>query len=84
MLREVRLTTIDNPYDPFEQFTLWYMFDMEKGYNCCGRIDRLANYTDDMTENEMEIEKERAIDTLINIDFLDVFKKVERKTNIEQ
>jgi hypothetical protein len=60
------------------------MFDMEKGYNCCGRIDRLANYTDDMTENEMEIEKERAIDALINIDFLDIFKKVERKNNIEQ
>lgn len=84
MSREVRLTTIDNPFDPFEQFILWYMFDMEKGYNCCGRVDRLANYTDDMTENEMEIEKERAIDTLINIDFLDVFKKVERKTSIEQ
>lgn len=79
-MREYRLTTVDNPFDPFEQFTSWYMFDMEKGYDCCGKIDRLANYTDDMTENEIEIEKEKAIDTLISLDFLDIFKKVTRKT----
>ena len=27
------LTTIDNPFDPIEQFTSWFMFDNEKGYN---------------------------------------------------
>ena len=79
MSKEYRLTTNDNPFDPFEQFTSWYMFDMEKGYDCCGRVDRLAHYTDDMTENEIEIEKEKAIDRLIAIDFLDIFKKVEKQ-----
>ena len=32
-MKEVTLTTVDNPFDPFEQFTSWLLFDKEKGYN---------------------------------------------------
>ena len=28
-----RLTTIDNPFDPFERFSDWFLFDVGKGYN---------------------------------------------------
>ena len=83
MSRECRLTTVDNPFDPFEQFTSWYLFDMEKGYDCCGRVDRLVNVSDDMTEFEVEKENERAIDRLIELDFTDTFKKVTRETEQE-
>ena len=27
------LTTFDNPYDPFEQFTSCFLFDVKKGYD---------------------------------------------------
>ena len=83
MTKECRLTTTDNPFDPFEQFTSWYLFDMEKGYDCCGRVDRLINVSDDMTEFEVEKENERAIDRLIELDFTDTFKKVIRETEQE-
>lgn len=76
------LTTIDNPYDPFEQFTLWFMFDVEKGYDSCSVLDRIAHYTDDMTQKEMDIETERAIDEIIKYDFMNVFKKVIKKVEI--
>ena len=75
MTKECRLTTIDNPFDPFEDFTSWYLFDMEKGYDCCGRVDRLVNITDEMTDYEIECEVERTIDRLVELDFTDTFKK---------
>jgi hypothetical protein len=73
------LTTIDNPFDPFEQFTSWFMFDVEKGYYSCGRLARLVNLSDDMTQKEIDDEIERAIDQLIKYDPCDLYIKVQEK-----
>lgn len=75
------LTTFDNPFDPFEQFTSWFMFDVEKGYNCCSLLDRIANVTDEMSEKEANAEIERAIDEIIKYDFTNKFKKVKKELN---
>ena len=73
---ECRLTTVDNPYDPFTQFDDWFLFDTEKGYNSCSRLDRIANLSDEMSETEVNEEIERAIDEIIKYDFLNIYKKV--------
>ena len=73
------LTTVDNPFNPFEQFTSWWMFDIEKGYNSCSRLMRIAKLSDDMSSKEEEDEIERAIDEIVKYDFLDVYKKVKRR-----
>jgi hypothetical protein len=78
MSKEVALTTVDNPFDPFEQFTLWDLFDHEKGYNTKERLARIVNLSDDMTQNEEDEEIERAIDEIIRYDFLNIYKKVVR------
>lgn len=75
-----RLTTFDNPFDPFEQFTSWLLFDKEKGYFTCEKLDRIAHFEEDMTEEEINEEHERAIDEIISNDFLNIYKKVQRKT----
>ena len=77
-MNECRLTTHDNPYDPFEQFVLWYLFDCEKGYYTCSKLARIAQLTDDMSSVEVETETERAIDEIIKYDFLNIYKKVYR------
>lgn len=73
------LTTVDNPYDPFEQFTSWFLFDTEKGYNSCGKLMRIAKLSDGLTEKEEDAEIERAIDEIIMYDPLDIYKKVTKK-----
>ena len=73
------LTTIDNPFNPFEQFTSWFMFDVEKGYNSCSRLARIAKISDDFTQLEIDEEIERAIDRIIELDVLNVYKKVKNE-----
>lgn len=72
------ITTVDNPYDPFDQFDDWFMYDTDKGYNSCGYLDRIARTSDAMSDAENRKEIERAIDEIIKYDFLNIYRKVKR------
>lgn len=74
--KEVMLTTIDNPYNPFTEFKEWFQFDVDNNYSTCSKIARLADTKDYMSEAEQIAETERAIDRLIEIDPFDVYIKV--------
>ncbi len=78
-MRRCMLTTFDNPYDPFEQFTSWFLFDVEKGYNSCAYLGRIVRTSDQLSEEENELEIERAIDEIIKYDFRNIYKKVTRQ-----
>ena len=78
--RRCALTTKDNPFDPFEQFIPWFLFDVEKGYNSCGRLARIANISNDLSEKEKDDRIESAIDEIIKFDILNVYKKVIKET----
>ena len=73
---KVALTTIDNPYDPFTQFSDWFFFDSQKGYNSLSYLARIALVSDALSEEEYDDEKERAIDEIIQYDFMHTYKKV--------
>ena len=72
----VMLTTIDNPYDPFDEFKLWFKYDVEHGYNTCGHLARITRTTDQFTDLENAIEIENAIDEIIEHDFMNIYVKV--------
>ena len=76
MSNECMLTTFDNPYNPFENFNEWLMFDKEKGYDSCEILARIAKYSDDMTQKEIDEEMERSIDEIIKYDPLNIYRKV--------
>lgn len=73
------ITTVDNPYDPIEDFDSWYQFDMSKGYNSCALLDRLALTSDQLTDEENQREIERSIDEIIKYDVLNLYKKVKKE-----
>lgn len=80
MASKCMLTTVDNPFDPFEQFASWFMFDEEKGYHTCSYLGRIARTSDQLSEEENELENERAIDEILKYDFRNIYKKVVQKT----
>lgn len=79
LIESTRLTTIDNPYNPFDQFNSWFIFDVEKGYNTCGYLARIARTSSEFTDEENEEEIEKAIDEIIKYDFQNIYKKIKGK-----
>ena len=83
-VKETALTTIDNPYSPFSQFDDWYSYDTEKGYDCCGYLDRMKSLMKEDT-TYLSPEKEdtildNIIDIIVNNDPTGMYVKVQ-KTN---
>ena len=78
------LSSYDNPFNPFDpnEFKQWLFFENDKGFDPCSIVARLANITDDMSEDEIDIETERAIDAFIAADFSNNFIKL-TKNNIK-
>lgn len=72
----VALTTFDNPFNPFNQFVDWFLFDVEKGYNSCGLLGRIAKTSDSLSDSENDRVVEEAIDEIIKYDFRNIYKKV--------
>ena len=80
---KVMLSTIDNPFNPFEDFNSWFLFDVEKGYNSCSYLARIAKTSNEFTEEEEAEEIERAIDEIIQYDFMNLYIKV-KQTDSEE
>lgn len=78
-MRVCAITTVDNPYDPIEDFVNWYKQDMLFGYNTCGRLARIDRASNLMSTVEQDIEHEKAIDRILTLDFLDLYVKIERE-----
>ena len=66
MSKDTALTTIDNPYSPFTQFDDWYSYDTEKGYDCCGYIDRMKQLYSKDTSYLSNEEEDKVIDHILD------------------
>lgn len=48
---EFFLTTSDNHFDPFEDFSSWFAFDSMKNYNSSGLLARIAEVPENLGEH---------------------------------
>lgn len=76
MAVQCMLTTFDNPYNPFDQFEEWFLYDVGQGYNTCGYLDRVADLPNDLSDEEEKTATEQAIDSIILHDFMNIYKKI--------
>lgn len=80
------LTTVDNPFNPFDRYDDWRRFDEEKGYYSNSKVARMLQKNNvtlfgDLTQKEIDEATEEAIDEIVKYDFLDLFKKVTKDDN---
>lgn len=79
-MKATRLTTVDNPFNPFEEFDKWQTFDESKGYFTCEYLGRIARTSMELSEADETLAIESAIEEIIELDLLGLYKKVVRET----
>lgn len=70
------LTTFDNPYNPITEFDKWFQYDEDHDYHSSGYLARIARTSNQMSDEENDMEIERAIDEIIDIDPFGIYTKV--------
>jgi hypothetical protein len=75
---EYLLTTVDNPFDPFEEFDSWYEYDIRLGYNSLAMLDRIAKVPSDLPPPDTELAIQDAIDEIVAENVSGMWKKVSR------
>lgn len=75
-VKRMMLSTIDNPFNPFTEWDKWLAYDESQGYYSSNFLARIANYSDDLSDLDQIIEKNRAIDEIIENDVTGKFIRV--------
>ncbi|MBQ0089494.1 MAG: hypothetical protein KBT27_09210 [Prevotellaceae bacterium] len=73
---KTRLTTPDNPFNPFTQFEDWYRYDHDHDYGTCDYLARFTFTSESLSEAENEEEISRAIDFILEHDPRKMYIKV--------
>lgn len=70
------ITTEDNPYDPFNQWDLWYSFDEQMGYCTCEYLARIVRTSPEFDIEDQERDIDDAIDEIMRFNLTGNYKIV--------
>ena len=71
MSKEIRITTVDNPYDPFTQWEQWIVFDKLKGYHTPERLAKVAPLSEQLSDQEIYESVEAGIEAMMRYGAID-------------
>lgn len=70
------LTTIDNPFNPHEEYDAWKIWDEDHEYNTESLIAHLSNIDLDDTDDVVRAKIDLAVHEILTNDRLDIYKLV--------
>ena len=73
-----RLTTVDNPYDPFDEFREWYKYDEMMGHHTTSYLARIVKSSNELSESDQEFAITSAIDSIVEENITGLYRKIER------
>jgi hypothetical protein len=76
------LTTIDNPWNPFTHWDEWYAWDYAKGYHTPEYLARITKFSFDLSEADQDLAIREAIDEIVEMNILGVYRKIKRTDKI--
>ena len=75
------LTTIDNPFSPFDEFEEWNRFDQEKGYMTVSLLCRCMHAPEELSQEEKDYEMTKESERLARLNLLGNYKLVSKEVN---
>lgn len=73
------LSTIDNPFNPFDDYEAWLAYDLALGYDTSGFLGRIATLSDDLSDSDQVMALESAIDEIVRENVTGTYIKVQRE-----
>jgi len=73
------VTTLDNPYNYFDDFDNWYDFDTSHGYNTCQYVAGVTKTSGELSDRDRALAINQAVDDIVRINVTGNYVKV-RKT----
>ena len=75
-MQRSRLTTVDNPHDPFDEYAAWFQYDLMSGYHTPAFLARIVQSSDQLSDTDEELANEQAIDEIVKENVLGIYRKV--------
>jgi hypothetical protein len=70
------LSTTDNPYDPFKEFSQWNAWDEAQGYYTLAFLGRMVKTSDELSDEDQSQAIEDAIEEIVRENVSGMYVKV--------